>query len=31
MSRKGRLQNAAALLGISMRGLFYKMGRYGIK
>lgn len=28
---KGNRKNAAALLGISMRGLFYKMGKYGIK
>jgi len=28
---KGNRKNAAALLGISMRALFYKMGRYGIK
>ncbi len=28
---KGNRKNAASLLGISMRGLFYKMGKYGIK
>jgi PAS domain S-box-containing protein len=28
---RGNRKNAASLLGISMRSLFYKMGRYGIK
>ncbi len=28
---RGNRKNAAALLGISMRGLFYKMGKYRIK